>query len=130
MLRACPPRGEQCMVLDSSFLDFFRHVFGLRVPEPEQQAARRSFAHLVEVAQLTPEAALARLESTDEGLIERESSERLERYGPNEVAHERRKHPLRRLGELFANPLPLLLLVLALVADLTGEVRGAIVITL
>ncbi|HTN49137.1 MAG TPA: magnesium-translocating P-type ATPase [Burkholderiaceae bacterium] len=118
------------MVLDFSIVDFLRNVFGLRTPEPEQAAARRSFAHLVEIGQLTPEAALARLESTDEGLIERESAERLERYGPNEVAHERKKHPLRRLLELFANPLPLLLLVLALVADLTGEVRGAIVITL
>ena len=118
------------MVLNFSVIDFFRNVFGLRTAESEVVAAGRSFAHLADIAQLTPEAALARLESSGEGLLERESVERLERYGPNEVAHERKKHPLRRLLELFANPLPLLLLVLALFADLTGEVRGAIVITL
>jgi Mg2+-importing ATPase len=130
MLRADTVRGERAVVLNNSVIAFFRGVFGLRTVEAPPPAAQKSFAHLVQIAQLTPEAALARLQSSDEGLLERESAERLERYGPNEVAHERRKHPLRRLAELFASPLPLLLLVLALVAELTGEVRGAIVITL
>ncbi len=118
------------MVTTNSVVDFFRAVFGLRSVGGRPAAPSPSFGHLAEIAQLTPEAALARLESSDEGLLERESLERLERYGPNEVAHEAKKHPLRRLAELFASPLPLLLLVLALVADLTGEARGAIVITL
>jgi len=118
------------MVPTNSVIEFFRGVFGFRSVRPRPAAANPSFAHLNEIAQLGTEAALARMESSDEGLLERESLERLERYGPNEVAHEEKKHPLRRLLELFASPLPLLLLLLALVADLTGEVRGAIVITL
>ena len=130
MLRAGGARREHAMDLKNSVIALFRGVLGLRVVDAPPPAAQKSFAHLAEIGQLTPQAALARLESSAEGLLERESLERLARYGANEVAHERKKHPLRRLLELFASPLPLLLLVLALVADLTGEVRGAIVITL
>jgi Mg2+-importing ATPase len=86
-------------------------------------------ALLREVAVLTPEAVLARFDSSDEGLTEGESLERLERYGENVVAQEKPKPAWLRLLELLASPLSLLSLVLAIVAELTGEVRGAIVIT-
>jgi Mg2+-importing ATPase len=108
-----------------SVRQLFRPEVGQGVAAP-QRAARA----LVEFAALTPEAALARLETSSEGLLERESAERLERYGPNEVAHEEKKSPLWQLARLFMAPLPLLLLTLALVAEVSGEVRGAIVITL
>ena len=54
----------------------------------------------------------------------------MKQFGRNEVAHEARKHPLRRFAEVLFTPLPVLLLVLALVNFFTGEVDGAIVITL
>ena len=85
---------------------------------------------LVALAALTPEAALARLETSPEGLLEREALERLAVYGENTVAQERSKSPVRRLLELFASPLSLLLLTLAVIAELTGEIRGAIVIAI
>ncbi len=75
-------------------------------------------------------ALLAFLGSAEAGLNESEARERLARYGANAVAAEAKKAPLRRLLELFATPLSLLLLTLAILAELTGEVRGAIVITL
>jgi P-type Mg2+ transporter len=85
---------------------------------------------LLEIGRLTPEAALARLDSSLDGLLEREANERLERFGTNEVAHEQHKSAARRLAELFLTPLSVLLLALAVVNYATGEVKGAIVIAL
>lgn len=87
-------------------------------------------AELLEIGRLTPEAALARLDSTLDGLLDRQARERLGRYGPNEVAHEKHKSPMRRLLELFFTPLSVLLLGLAAVNYATGEVKGAVVISL
>ncbi len=53
---------------------------------------------------------------------------RLARFGPNAVARERPLAPLARLLHLFLSPLPLLLLGLAVVEQLSGEARGAAVI--
>ncbi len=86
-------------------------------------------SELLAYARLETDAALERLEASFDGLPAAEAAERLERYGENSVAHEKHKGPLRRLLELFLAPLSLMLLSLALVAELTGEVHGAIVIS-
>ena len=83
---------------------------------------------LLAVAPMSAEAAMARLGTSLAGLPRAEAVVRLEQYGLNEVAHEKQKSALRRLAELFATPLSILLLALALVNYETGEVRGAIVI--
>jgi Mg2+-importing ATPase len=70
----------------------------------------------------------SRLVSSPAGLTRREAVSRLARFGQNKVAHERPLAPLRRLLQLFLSPLPLLLLGLAVAAQLTGESRGAVVI--
>src|SRR5664279_5223946 len=80
-------------------------------------------AELLELGRLTPAAVLLRLDSSLDGLVENEAEARLERYGPNEVAHEHRKGPVRRLLELFLTPLSVLLLGLAAVNYATGEVK-------
>jgi len=87
-------------------------------------------AELLEIGRLTPDAALTRLDSSADGLLERDALQRLARYGPNEIAHEREKSPARRLLELFLTPLSVLLLALAVVNYATGEIKGAIVIAL
>ena len=110
-------------------LNVFRPFSGVRRGEA-RPAAVQPAGRLAEVAVLSPEAALARLDTSFDGLLEREAEERLATYGENAVAHEVKKSPVRRLLELFATPLSLLLLSLAIIAELTGEVRGAIVITL
>ena len=83
---------------------------------------------LLTVAPMTPDAVMAHLGTSLAGLPAAEAVARLEQYGLNEVAHEKQKSALRRLAELFATPLSILLLALALVNYETGEVRGAIVI--
>jgi Mg2+-importing ATPase len=85
---------------------------------------------LLEIGRLSPEAALARLDSSIDGLLDRDADERLARFGPNEVAHERPKSAARRLAELFLTPLSVLLLGLAVVNYATGEIKGAVVIAL
>ena len=83
---------------------------------------------LLAIAPMAPDAAMAVLGTSLAGLPSTEAEARLEQYGLNEVAHEKQKSALRRLAELFATPLSILLLALALVNYETGEVRGAIVI--
>ena len=83
---------------------------------------------LLAIAPMAPDAAMAHLGTSLAGLPSAEAVARLEQYGLNEVAHEKQKSALRRLAELFATPLSILLLALALVNYETGEVRGAIVI--
>ncbi|MDE2004889.1 MAG: magnesium-translocating P-type ATPase, partial [Betaproteobacteria bacterium] len=107
-------------------------ILGRKIPAPGGRIGPgvATGAELLEVGRLTPEAALARLESSADGLLDRDADARLQRYGRNEVAHERHKSPARRLAELFLTPLSVLLLGLAIVNYLTGESKGAIVIAL
>ena len=105
-------------------------IFG-REPTAGGSAAGPNLAtgtELLEIGRLTPEAALARLDTSADGLLDRDAEERLARYGPNEIAHEREKSPARRLLELFLTPLSVLLLGLAVVNYVTGQINGAIVI--
>ncbi len=54
---------------------------------------------------------LQRLGTTPAGLSEDEAAERLEVFGPNEVAHERKHEWLHRLWVAVRNPLVILLTV-------------------
>jgi Mg2+-importing ATPase len=110
-------------------------VFGVRVFGREAEAGGSAAgpnlatgAELLEIGRLTPDAALARLDTSADGLLDRDAEQRLARYGPNEIAHEREKSPARRLLELFLTPLSVLLLGLAVVNYVTGQINGAIVI--
>ena len=117
--------------MDLKLTLFGLDLFGRRRASAGRSApGRRAGAELLEVGRMTPKAALARLDSSIDGLLDREADARLERFGPNEVAHEKPKSPLRRLLELFLTPLSVLLLALAAVNYFTGEENGAIVIAL
>jgi Mg2+-importing ATPase len=70
----------------------------------------------------------ARLGASPDGLTRREAAVRLAAFGGNAVAVERGFAPLRRLARLFFSPLPVVLLLLAAAAELTGETPGAMVI--
>lgn len=109
------------------------HFFGILSPSgggSSPQAANAETVWLVEAARLEPQELLQRLESSAEGLLDREAEERLGTYGLNRAAHEAHKSLLRQLLERFATPLNALLLTLALISYLTGETKGAIVISL
>src|SRR5207244_3349707 len=61
---------------------------------------------------------------------EEEVERRLRQYGHNVVAQEQRYTRMRLLGKAMINPLVSLLLVLAILSYLTGDVRAAVVMLL
>ena len=83
---------------------------------------------LVESAHQDAPAVLEKLNTTPNGLTGDEVEARLERFGANEVAKEKRKTWLMRLYENVKNPLVILLSVLGLVSYLTGDLRATVVI--
>jgi len=88
----------------------------------KNEAAARSAADLLAIARLEAADALAHLESAPDGLNPEQVEERLEKFGPNIVAQETRKHVLLQLLERFyTNPINILLSVLAVITWVTGE---------
>jgi len=77
---------------------------------------------------LSSQEALARLESGPEGLSQSQVSERLERYGPNELTAGKKISPLLIFLRQFANLLIVILIVASVVSFLLGEHLDAIVI--
>jgi Mg2+-importing ATPase len=71
---------------------------------------------------------LEQLKTTQNGLSQAEAEARLEQYGPNEVAREKRRTWLMRLWDNVKNPLVILLIILGVISYLTGDMRATIVI--
>ncbi len=90
------------------------------------QVSRR----MLEVAVMDPATLLQDLESSSEGLLDREAEERLEQYGPNSVVHEKHKSIASELVDRFKNPLNLLLLVLAAISFFMKDYTSAIIISI
>src|SRR6202048_3982323 len=73
---------------------------------------------------------LLRLRTSPNGLSEEEAAERLEVFGPNEVAYEKKEGWLHRLYVSARNPLVILLTLLASVSFATGDFRAGTVMML
>lgn len=73
---------------------------------------------------------LLSLGTSPKGLSQEDASKRLERFGANVVASERKYKRLRLLAKACVNPLVVLLLILSFLSELTGDARAAIVIGL
>ena len=73
---------------------------------------------------------LLRLKTSPQGLTEEEAAERLEVFGPNEVAYEKKEGWLHRLYVSARNPLVILLTLLATVSFATGDFRAGTVMLL
>jgi len=71
-----------------------------------------------------------RLKTSPRGLSEEEAAERLEVFGPNEVAQEAKHTWLGRLWTATRNPLVILLTVLAILSYATADIAGATVMVL
>src|SRR5215831_15796834 len=71
-----------------------------------------------------------RLKTSPSGLTEEEAAERLEVFGPNEVAQEAKHTWLRRLWTATRNPLVILLTVLATLSYATADFAGGTVMML
>ncbi len=74
------------------------------------------------------EALYKQLSSDSKGLSDEEVEKRQQEYGPNVAVSEKRTTFLTRLWRNVKNPLVILLVVLAVVSEATGDSRGAIVI--
>ena len=73
---------------------------------------------------------LQRLNTSPAGLSEDEAAERLNVFGPNEVAQERKHEWLHRLWVAVRNPLVILLMILASISYATGDLRAGTVMLL
>jgi Mg2+-importing ATPase len=82
----------------------------------------------LEKARADTDAVLKELGSQLGGLSEAEADSRLKQVGTNEIAREKRQSALMRLLGNIRNPLVLLLLALAVLSYLTGDLRATVVI--
>ncbi len=73
-------------------------------------------------------AALARMSSHEQGLSADEAQRRLDRFGPNEVEHEKPLPWWQHLWQCYKNPFNLLLTLLAVVSFLTEDMKATVVI--
>ena len=80
------------------------------------------------IARTDSDGVLQELESQIGGLSEAEADSRVKKYGLNAVAREKRQSVLLRLSNNVRNPLVILLLALAVVSFITGDLRATVVI--
>ncbi len=73
---------------------------------------------------------LKKLNTSLDGLTEEEAEKRLDDYGFNEVGGKVNKSIFARLFENFKNPLILLLIVLAVISYITGDISAAVVMVI
>jgi Mg2+-importing ATPase len=87
-----------------------------------------SSASLISIAQSDVNEVLHLFETELEGLSEPEAKQRLDRYGLNEIAREKKVAWYVQLLKTVTNPLSLLLIVLAIVSLFTGSTTAALII--
>ena len=104
-------------------------------PEAEQAPAKpanateaQNTAQLLEKARADTDTVLKELGTQLDGLSDSEAAARLNQYGSNEIAREKRQSSLIRLLINIKNPLVLLLLGLAGLSYFTGDLRATVVI--
>ena len=83
---------------------------------------------LLEKSRENIDTVLNELETRLDGLNQSEADSRLEKYGPNEIAREKRQSGLMRLLGNVKNPLVILLTALGVISFLTGDMRATVVI--
>ena len=83
---------------------------------------------IVDSAQAEVAIVLEQLGTSLNGLTSEEIEKRLETYGPNEVAKEKRQSWYMRLWSNIKNPLVILLIVLGVISYLTGDIRATVMI--
>ena len=94
-----------------------RRGYSIRVSEKLMDSARADIP-----------AVFTQFNTSVHGLAQAEVERRMEQYGPNEVAREKRQTWLPRLWENIRNPLVILLVILGGISYLTGDVRATIII--
>ncbi|MDR2018939.1 MAG: magnesium-translocating P-type ATPase [Syntrophobacterales bacterium] len=92
-------------------------------------AAPDSERRLFELCTLPVSEALDALGATPQGLAAEEAEERLDEYGPNEMAHIRRRGFWSDILERCKSPLVIQLLVIAVVSALIGEIKSTAIVS-
>ena len=88
----------------------------------KNEAAARTAAELLAVARMEAPDAQKYLDANPNGLTLEQVEERLEKFGPNVVAQEKKRPVLLQILERFyTNPINILLSVLAVITYVTGE---------
>src|SRR6202047_5063930 len=100
-------------------------IHALREPNGDRTAELIRDAATKDIAEI-----FQRLKTSPRGLSEEEAVERLEVFGPNEVAQEAKHTWLRRLWTATRNPLVILLTVLAILSYATADIAGGTVMML
>ncbi|HJS89401.1 MAG TPA: magnesium-translocating P-type ATPase [Steroidobacteraceae bacterium] len=99
---------------------------------PKHERARTGRAaipeRLAQLATLEVAEVLRQLATSEHGLSAAEVERRLEEWGENRIAHERREALALQVLKRLANPLNLLLLALAAVSMVMGDHRAALII--
>jgi P-type Mg2+ transporter len=104
-------------------------MIGKKTIQEESNKATNLFTEkLVKIAFLSTDEALISLESRHEGLTNEEIDRRVQQFGLNIAAREKKASLLSHLWDNVRNPLVLLLLVLGAISYFTGDLRSAIVI--
>jgi Mg2+-importing ATPase len=96
--------------------------------KPANATESQNSAQLLEMARANTDTVLKNLGTQLDGLSDSEAAARLKQYGSNEIAREKRQSALMRLLVNIKNPLVLLLLALAGLSYLTGDLRAMVVI--
>ena len=108
---------------------FVRWVLHLKKQPKETKGLPAKVSEtLIAIAQDDVETVLLSLHSSQLGLSTPESQQRLKQYGLNEIASEKPLQWYIQLLKTFANPLSILLSVLALISLVTGDARAAAII--
>ena len=95
--------------------------------DPKNSTIQKAVDFVHDAAVEEASAVLQRLGTSLSGLGEEEASARLEKYGPNEVAHEKQQSWLQRFYIAARNPLVILLIILATLSYATGDFRAGAV---
>ncbi len=93
----------------------------------KQNARNASSERLLSASKMTAEEIFAFVQTRSTGLAPDEVEERLEKFGMNEVAQEKKHGTLERFIDSIRNPLVILLTALAVVAFLTEDIRSSVV---
>lgn len=106
-------------------------LLGAKVSRPDARKAGIAISHeVVALAHADPETALRQLKSSPDGLDIAEAAARLKTIGPNSIGQEKTPGILSQLASRAMNPLNALLLSLALISYVLGDLRAAIAIAI
>ncbi len=83
---------------------------------------------LIEICSLSAAEALAKLETSPEGLSSKEAERRLEEFGPNELSRQKRRGFWAEMLERFKSPLVIQLLIIGAVSGAIGEVKSSLIV--